>query len=843
MTPRDGRVPPEERSLAPLVLGLTLVLLACLAWALHDEAVTRRPWKAYQTEYVRRASKLMTKRIAEEKRRIRTFLESPRGKNLLRAREKARAAFAPGTPLGKRVRSLEKKLEEVRKEIEDLRARSREANGKKLQLLSAGSSLKDPRVKVLSRMLNTLERKLLEAGDREEKLLAELDEVKAPLRRAERPLAELTVKLKGMEKTLALLEDFSPRVEQIHLASQDKVERCLTCHFAMKDGMPGLDDPPFRKHPGDYLVQHPPDRFGCTVCHEGFGIALDDLAAPHGFEPSYPREVLRGSAAQGRCASCHRVLDERDRTTMRGELPGAPALAEGLKAFERNLCHGCHVTPGFPAKTHLAPPLAQVPGKLGFAHTLEWIRDPAEIRENARMPKFHLDEKGKDAFALASYIFSLPRTDPQPAAWPDLVKKKEEDMSDRELDELDVLLEKGRKAWSRVQCADCHPREGKGGDTGVYAPDLSNAGARLGRDWLFRHLENPHALFPEGRMPRIGLSQEEIRGLVESILRDPEFGGGEEEDGEGEPSPSKNPASPSRDPSVLARGRELVLKLGCAGCHEIPGHGGDALVGSDLSDYGDKKLEDLDFGPKADIPRTVENWTLLKLREPKAFGEELFMPRPHLTDGEARSVTAFLLGLSKRSIPESLRPPLPSPFQAAGEAGRIIRDRRCLTCHSLGRRGGDYAPDLTFEGSRVRPAWLETFLKEPSSIRPRLVQMPQLLLPPDEVETLVRFFRYACRDDSLESLPARGKRELPVEKEGEALLRSRGCLACHTWKKKGGILGADIEKAKERLLPGFVYHWILDPRRADRDSRCPRSGMDPAEAAALARFLAEEEKR
>ncbi len=850
LTPPPRKDPLEERSLAPLVLGLTLALLAFLAWAVYDETVTRRPWKAYQLEYARQASKLLDREIGAEKKRIETFLESPRGKALLRARAKARRAFAAGTPLGDKVRSLRKRLGETRARISRLRARSREANGEKLQLLSRGLSSRDPRVETLSKKLDALGKKLLEAGDREEALLAELDRVTTPLRRAERPLSRLRAHLKQLQKTRDILAGFSPRVEQVYLKDFGRVERCLTCHIAMKPGMPGLKEAPFRSHPGDYLVRHPPGRFGCVVCHEGYGRALDDLAAPHGFDPSYPREILRGSAAQGRCGSCHRVLDGRDRTTMRGELPGAPALSLGLKAFERNLCHGCHATPGFPRGTHLAPPLAEVPAKLGFKNTLSWIRDPSKIRKNARMPTFHLDRQGEDAYALASYIFSLPRVDPEPLSWPAFLKKKEDDMSDRELDELDALLERGRKTWSRVQCADCHPREGKGGDAGVYAPDLSNAGARLGRNWIYRWLENPHALFPEGRMPRIGLSDGQIRGLVESILRDPEFGGGDEDEGEpGEEegaSPasgaSKTPAGPSRDPAILERGRKLVMKLGCAGCHDIPGHGEDPPAGSDLSNYGDKKLEDLDFGPRRDIPKTVESWTILKLQDPRTFGEELFMPRPHLTPLEARAITAFLLGLTAERPPAGLRPALPYPFRAGGRAWRILQDRRCLTCHSLGRRGGDFAPELDFEGSRVRPAWLEGFLKEPTSIRPRLIQMPQLLLPAGEIRTLSRFFQYACRKDALESLPPPGKGALPGPEEGAALLEGGGCLACHTWGPRGGILGADIQKAKERLRPGFVYHWILDPRGADRDSLCPRSGMSPDEAARLARFLAGGEK-
>ncbi len=838
-----GKDPFPDRSWAPLILGLVLALLACLAWAVWDETVARRPWKAYQREYARRALEVLDREIRSEKARIRAFLESPQGKRLLAGREKVRRAFSPESPLGRKVLELEGRLRSIRKRIALLRERSREVNGRKLQLLSRGAGPESRPGTELEKELRDLERKLLEAGDREEEALAELDRIEEPLRAAERPFEEISVNLKSLEKTRGILARFTPRVEQIYLESAGRVERCLTCHMAMRDGMPGLEKPPFRKHPGDYLVHHPPSRFGCVACHEGYGTALDDLASPHGFDPSYPREILRGPAAQGRCGTCHRLLDGRDRTAMRGELPGAPALSLGLKAFERNLCFGCHVTPGFPVKSHPAPPLDQVPAKLGFERALEWVRDPGKVRKDARMPRFRWDRKGRDLYAVVSYLFSLPGRKIRPAPRPAWLAKKEDDMSDEELDRLDALLERGRKAWSRVQCADCHPREGKGGDAGVYAPDLSNAGARISRDWLYRHLEDPHALYPESRMPKIGLTEGQILGLVESILRDPEFGGGEEEEGDAGPRlPAGLPRRPSRDRAVLERGRSLVLELGCAGCHSIPGHEGDAPAGSDLSDYGDKEIKDLDFGPREDIPRTVESWTLLKLQDPRAFGGELLMPVPHLTRREALAVTAFLLGLTRKARLPVPKPSPPEPFRGGGEAWKIVREKSCLTCHSFGRRGGDYAPELSFEGSRVRPAWLKGFLERPASIRPRLVQMPQLLLSSSEVETLVRFFQFACREDALESFPAGERVKTPSPREGTALLRKYGCLACHSRGGKGGILGADIEKASERLRPGFVYHWILDPRGADKDSLCPRSGMPPRDAAALARFLTERRK-
>ena len=49
-----------------------------------------------------------------------------------------------------------------------------------------------------------------------------------------------------------------------------------------------------------------------------------------------------------------------------------------------------------------------------------------------------------------------------------------------------------------------------------------------------------------------------------------------------------------------------------------------------------------------------------------------------------------------------------------------MQDMQCFSCHAINGRGGNMAPDLTWEGSAVQRPWLISFLKNPNTLRPAL---------------------------------------------------------------------------------------------------------------------------
>src|SRR5579871_42400 len=75
-------------------------------------------------------------------------------------------------------------------------------------------------------------------------------------------------------------------IKQILATDLGQVDRCTSCH----QGMDSIATPtmvnnftenPYKSHPGDFLKNHPPEKFGCVICHGGQGIATTFLGAAH----------------------------------------------------------------------------------------------------------------------------------------------------------------------------------------------------------------------------------------------------------------------------------------------------------------------------------------------------------------------------------------------------------------------------------------------------------------------------------------------------------------------------------------------------------------------------------
>ena len=55
--------------------------------------------------------------------------------------------------------------------------------------------------------------------------------------------------------------DYSDKILENAITST-RVDRCITCHQDTGG------------HPGTFLLDHRPDTFGCTLCHDGVGRAV-----------------------------------------------------------------------------------------------------------------------------------------------------------------------------------------------------------------------------------------------------------------------------------------------------------------------------------------------------------------------------------------------------------------------------------------------------------------------------------------------------------------------------------------------------------------------------------------
>jgi mono/diheme cytochrome c family protein len=132
-------------------------------------------------------------------------------------------------------------------------------------------------------------------------------------------------------------------VKQIISKDLGRYDRCITCHVGMDEYTNptmtnDFKEHPYKAHPKiDVLAKnHPFQKYGCTVCHQGQGLATTVKDA-HGKVHNWEHPMYEGKMVQASCARCHQNFET---------LPGAEVAAAGKKAFYTHGCQGCHSIKG-----------------------------------------------------------------------------------------------------------------------------------------------------------------------------------------------------------------------------------------------------------------------------------------------------------------------------------------------------------------------------------------------------------------------------------------------------------------------------------------------------------------
>lgn len=615
----------------------------------------------------------------------------------------------------------------------------------------------------------------------------------------EAALARLTEPHARARAALAAARGRTPAVQQLLVDPLGRVDRCPTCHIAsLQPGFEAAREP-LRTHVGRYLQDHPPERFSCTVCHGGQGRATR-LPAAHGHVPQWREPLVDGNLMGGRCAVCHRG----------DTIPGEPYASAGRQLFVEAGCQGCHEVAGI-AAVRIGPSLENIGSKVRAAWLNLWLRNPKAYLPRTRMPDFLLT--GQDVADLSAFLLSLAPGTPSEvrsdaSAHPDSVAR-------------------GEEIYKESRCVTCHAVDGRGGTVG---PDLGRVASKVNPAWLTAFLRDPAKMQPGTKMPRYRLRDADVRDLtayLSSELRDFD-----------EQAWPPMPETPGRS----AEGRGLVRKYGCFGCHDIPGFGQTARVGAELTGYADKEVARLDFGLRRDVARSWQAWTDTKLREPRGFRDELKMPDYRLSSQERYALVTYLASLTEATPPpDYLREATPpAAYEPEGRFGELVADLKCLVCHTIRGRGGSVGPDLTREGSRVRPEWLRRFLDRPNAIRIFLAErMPRFRLTRDEIDVLAGYIETVLVDASVPRLVfAPGEiTPLLVERGRDLFYQRYACDSCHQVGTQGGAIGPDLTLAGERLQEGWIYAWLRESRRLDPSAREPVSNLSEDDARAITAFL------
>ncbi|MFQ5848850.1 MAG: c-type cytochrome [Candidatus Methylomirabilales bacterium] len=874
--PRREFVPDEKRSLRVIFFVASMILVGTTVWALWDESVSRRPWIKYQIQFKQVEYRMLQKELEQARARLRR--PEVQGK-LEKLREELRWAkeAKKGPDYRAAVREVARRkgaYRDINQELRFTRSELDEAYYWYDKARHAGKTFSDERaeVKRLEKRAQSLEPQVKVAKQ-------SLDEAKQQVKSYDRRIQEIRDRTKRirtevvrLEQRVAAIRSRPLEVKQVVVQGLDRnefdvpvlrVDRCETCHLGIDRSGFENAPPPFQTHPHreSLLGKHPVSRFGCSVCHEGQGTALDyerlvdgripDM--PHGFGREYGGSpnvlwdfpLLEGELVQSSCRKCHLERTEYFTAVKTGKAEDAqvqwvnlaPALTKGLAMFEILGCHGCHPAKDFKGLAKVAPELTRIGNKVEPAWLLQWIQNPRSYLRHTRMPNFGLSKE--HATAIAAYL--LDQTQPDPA----VPGRFNPEASPAE----------GKEIFERVGCLGCHTMravyEEKAPRTFFtvvgrdFAPDLSNVAMKIkDPEWVFRWLKNPKAIRPRTPMPSLRLSDEEASALTAFLMTR----------GERRHTPPALLRELKRKEQI-AEGRRLIRLRGCFGCHEIRGFETAKQIAPDISNFGHKRLLQLSFGDAVEVHHTWEDWTFAKLKNPQIYRtdrEQLRMPNFGFSDGEVKALRTLLKSFTDTDVPEEYREATTADRMAIAAGQRLVRGRNCVGCHIIEGRGGDIRaryegrlneapPPLVLttgtlsEGEKVQAKWLFEFLHRPTPIRPWLqIRMPTFGLADREAAGLASYFvALAGLKVPFEFVPPVEELRPELVEAGRTLASKEyfSCGSCHVrgeTKPEGPPEGwaPDFALAHRRLRPEWIITWLKDPQKVQPGTKMPSFFVD-----------------
>ena len=614
--------------------------------------------------------------------------------------------------------------------------------------------------------------------------------------------------IRARSDAVTLRRHFQGDIQQVWLPDLGVVDRCATCHVGLKEA--SLNDvalQPFRKHPA---IPHTLDQFGCVICHRGQGPATT-VEEAHRSTLAWEEPILPARYMESSCGQCHR-----------GALPGTPQLNQGRNLLARYGCVHCHtvkLSDGTTMKATDDPPsLSHIADKTTREWIYAWMKDTSAYSTAATMPNFKFnDDDARDisAFLVAN---STPVTGDQIG----IAQKAASDPS------------AGASLYGESFCASCHSVQNAAGNMvgGDVGPELTHIGNKVKPEWLQAWLKNPRVYDPPTEMPHYRFTDPQIATLA-SFLQ-----------AKSDPDLLANVHLGPPTAEQIAHGKRLVTDYGCASCHEISGIKKPENFAPELSRIGSKPITQLIFLPG--MSHTLPDYIAGKVRTPRAFAIGLKMPQYTFTPSQIDALTTALLSLDERShtLPPSLMVAAnpESNYEPAGKAGQLMHDLACFSCHRINGRGGDMAPDLSWEGSSVQRAWLQDFLKNPNTLRPALIRrMPKFNLSDQEINELTDYIMTVYQSSTVDrdSMPLSGYSQVQVEQGRQLFYAKYACQSCHIVDTKAdkGYIGPTLTQVGSRLNAAWIYNWLKNPQALRPGTIEPNRNMSDEDARMLTAFL------
>ncbi len=526
---------------------------------------------------------------------------------------------------------------------------------------------------------------------------------------------------------------------------------------------------PFLTHPrlDLYLTAkspHPVGKVGCTICHRGSGQSLSFQHADH--RPvgeaqekewkddyhwhkqhhwDYP--MLSADYLEASCTQCHK-------NTMELIAEDAPRLTEGYRLFEEKGCYACHKVEWFPTKRKPGPSLANLQSKLDADWLSAWITDPTAFRPSTKMPRiFNLsntrptEEVVKSEWGAGRSILGQEWEDSAIASITAyLVATSPKDAYPEPPVEGDA--ERGRELFRVVGCLACHNMAGYPGEElptrdfafelhgeNQHGPNLRGVATKLDRNWLYAWIKDPAAYWSETRMPNLRLPDQDAADITSYIMDDPDGIFSDVPEG-WQPAPTASQLDVLQEQArwfysrlgrtelqrrfsgeveearwdrqedlLVAVGEKFVGHQGCFSCHQINGFEGANPIGAELTNWGSKTPDKLDWAflpnilahehgwdldQREEFKQYRENWLEHKLENPRVYDEQKVknpiersrMPNFGLDREQVLALSNFVVGLVDDEV--RLAKMQPTDGQLAMNHGmQVVRQQNCMACHMI----------------------------------------------------------------------------------------------------------------------------------------------------------------
>lgn len=559
------------------------------------------------------------------------------------------------------------------------------------------------------------------------------------------------------------------------------------------------------------------------------------------------------------------------------EAQGDPERGRAIVAVHN--CLGCHKVDQFDAPGQgYGPDLSKVGTKTNRRWLFNWLRNPKRYWPDGKMPDPRLtDDEAND---VTSWLLTLKDEEFMAKSW--VPEASEEDVVEvavkflrakmsegkavaqvAEMTRDERLLSIGKEAVYRNGCFGCH--EIPGFETmGPIGTALFGEGSKelelfdfgvhkfvhtphSRHDWINQKVRQPKIFFlgkvispyeQELRMPWFGFSDEDADKITTFVMAQT-----------GKKIPAEYRYEPTGRAAVIARGRKIIERKNCTGCHKL----GNGVQYAEVGEFDFRQeLVWVDEPVYAKYDVNLPEGQITEIEQTSKPGEQdhVILAAEEWVDGAIIFGEDDYFGMDEVFGPE----PVELTIGQSGDIHIPLRRPERLKVYGVGEGyiGRFYEeaalapPIIRRNGAKTRPEWFFNFLKNITEVRNHIqVRMPQWDWTDEEASAVVAYFA-ALADDPFpyetEDIEPLGDVHRETSKNlfglpgTEQYQTSLQCFSCHpagdlkpTSPKSNW--GPDLYLTRDRLQVEFVKSWLKYPSAWSPGTRMPaffydREGRD-----------------